>query len=100
MLPKRQWAPAALSPVATLARLTMVDTAAGENPWDRRMLDDVGPNPMPRAPSTIDARNPANPTMNRSPIPTDLIGIVDYGVKGADPGERRPSRPRGSRKGP
>ncbi len=69
MLPKRQWARAADNPVATLARFTVVDTAAGERPVAKRMLEDVGPNPIPRAPSTNDARNPATATMTSSVIP-------------------------------
>ena len=53
-------------PVAILARLTVVDTVAGERPWLSRMLVDVGPNPMPSAPSTIEAQKPAIATTTMS----------------------------------
>lgn len=61
-LPKRQCERADARPVTTLARLTVVDAAAGDSPAPSRMLEAVGPNPMPRAPSTRQARNPARPT--------------------------------------
>ena len=66
MLPKRQCATPATSPVATLARFTVVDTAAGDRPVLSRMLDDVGPKPMPSAPSTIAAVKPARATRKSS----------------------------------
>ena len=66
MLRNRQWETAAAMPVATLARLTVVDTPAGDSPVLRRMLDEVGPKPMPSAPSTRDAANPARATRRSS----------------------------------
>ena len=83
MLPKRQWARAADNPVATLARFTVVDTAAGERPVAKRMLEDVGPNPIPRAPSTNDARNPATATMTSSVIPNRIYRNCWLDVKAA-----------------
>jgi hypothetical protein len=62
MLRNRQWDTPAARPVATFARLTVVDTAAGESPVPNRMLDEVGPKPMPRAPSTNEAQKPASAT--------------------------------------
>jgi hypothetical protein len=68
MFSNRQCDKPAASPPATVARLTVGDVAAGERPVLNKMLDDVGPNPMPRAPSTIAAKNPASPTTNHSGI--------------------------------
>lgn len=52
-------------PVATFTKFTVLQTAAGCRPAVSRMLDDVGPNPMPRAPSTNEAAKPPNPTRRR-----------------------------------
>ena len=88
MLPKRQWAAAALSPVATLARFTVVDTAADDMPVPSRMLADVGPKPMPSAPSTRDAAKPARNTISRSFISRSKVmevprnGYGPYGSSG------------------
>ena len=60
MLFSRQCDTPAARPLATFARLTVADTAAGLIPALSRMLDDVGPKPMPSAPSTMDAKKPAN----------------------------------------
>jgi hypothetical protein len=68
-LPKCQWEAPLTIPVATLARLTVADTAAGLRPDESKMLDDVGPNPIPSAPSTNDAANPAIATIRMSFIP-------------------------------
>ena len=62
MFLNRQCEIAAASPVATLARFTTVDAAAGDRPVPRRIVDEVGPKPMPRAPSTMEAQNPASAT--------------------------------------
>ena len=66
MLRKRQCEIAAAIPVATFARFTVVDTPAGDSPVLSRMLDEVGPKPIPSAPSTSDAANPATATMTSS----------------------------------
>ncbi len=71
MLRKRQCEIAAAMPVATLARFTVVDTPAGDRPVLSRMLDEVGPKPIPSAPSTSDAANPAIATMTSSPALTE-----------------------------
>ena len=66
-------------PVATFAMLTVADTAVGLTPDDSRMLDEVGPKPMPSAPSTNAAANPAMPTTTRSFMlvnPTHLVWIT------------------------
>ncbi len=67
MLRNRQWEIDDATPVATLARLTVVETDAGGSPTPSRMLELVGPKPMPRAPSTSDAQKPARATKARSP---------------------------------
>src|SRR5688572_32913104 len=59
MLRNRQCDTAATTPVTTFARLTVVDTAAGARPLPSRMLELVGPKPIPRAPSTSVAAKPA-----------------------------------------
>lgn len=59
-------------PVTTLAMLTVVETDAGASPLLRRMLELVGPNPMPRAPSTSEAQNPARAIITSSSIPDQL----------------------------
>src|SRR5687768_11996894 len=74
MFSKRQWEMAAATPVATLAKFTVVDTAAGDNPVPRRIVDEVGPRPIPSEPSTSDATNPARATSSRSDISTNSIG--------------------------
>ena len=48
--------------------VTVADTLTGERPDDKRMLDEVGPNPMPRAPSTSEAQNPAKPMRSSSSL--------------------------------
>ena len=53
-------------PVNTLAMLTVAEAAAGLSPLLSRIVDQVGPKPMPSAPSTMDAANPASATMTRS----------------------------------
>jgi hypothetical protein len=55
-------------PEATLARFTVVDTALGGRPMLRSTVEDVGPNPMPSAPSTMAAMKPARPTSRSSSI--------------------------------
>ena len=85
MFPNRQWETAALMPVATFTRLTVTEMPAGESPVPRRMLEEVGPKPMPRAPSTNDAANPARKTISSSLIPTKLVGKVEWA-----PGIRSP----------
>ena len=65
MFLKRQCDTPAATPVATLARLMLADAAAGLTPALSRMLDDVGPNPMPSAPSTIEATKPPAATTSR-----------------------------------
>ncbi len=72
MLPNRQCDTPPTTPVATLAMLTVADTAAGLSPEDSRMLDDVGPKPMPSAPSTNDAAKPARATSRMSFIAQNL----------------------------
>ena len=67
MFSNRQCEMAADSPVATLARLTVVDAAAGDSPAPRRMVEEVGPKPMPKAPSTSEATNPASSDQDQVP---------------------------------
>ena len=74
MFPKRQCETPAASPVKTLAMFTLADAAAGLTPVLSRMLDDVGPNPIPSAPSTMDAKKPARPTRSR------LLLIASYSM--------------------
>lgn len=69
MLPNRQWATPPEMPQATLARLTVVDTAAGARPAPSRIVDEVGPKPIPRAPSINEATNPASATSTTTPMP-------------------------------
>ena len=70
MLRNRQCETPAARPVATLARLTVVDTAAGGRPVASRMDDEVGPKPIPSAPSTSEAAKPASATSTNSSIHT------------------------------
>src|SRR5690606_10827051 len=87
-LPKRQWATPPAMPVATFARLTVLDTAVGVSPATSRIVDDVGPNPMPSAPSTSEATNPASATSTRASIAnkTYWIGEEDAARPAADAG--------------
>jgi hypothetical protein len=59
--------------------LTVVETAAGESPDPKRMLEEAGPKPMPRAPSTNDATNPAMKTISNSSISINLMELVELG---------------------
>src|ERR671919_74777 len=68
MLRNRQWEMAAAMPVATLATLTVPETVAGLRPTPSRMLELVGPKPIPSAPSTSEAQNPAMATSKSSCI--------------------------------
>src|SRR5918994_1481040 len=68
MLRNRQWEMAAAMPVATLAMLTVPDTEAGLGPAPSKMLELVGPKPIPSAPSTSEAQNPARATSKSSSI--------------------------------
>ena len=61
-LPNRQCEAPPTTPVTTLAMFTVADTPTGLTPDDSRMLDDVGPKPIPSDPSTKAAANPARPT--------------------------------------
>ena len=91
-MPKRQWAAPLAVPVTTLARLTVVDTAAGVSPVASRIDDEVGPNPIPSAPSTNEAVNPASATSTRVPIT-----IYSYQGSGKS---RLPARDRAPTKAP
>src|SRR5688572_12585954 len=71
-------------PVATLARFTVVETAAGERPVLRRIVELVGPKPMPRAPSTMAAQKPASPISSRSPISDQVYGDPGQASTSAD----------------
>src|SRR3712207_4925091 len=64
----RQWEMAAAMPVTTLAMLTVPETVAGLRPAPSNMLELVGPKPIPSAPSTSEAQNPARATSNSSSI--------------------------------
>jgi hypothetical protein len=55
-------------PVATFDRFTVADVVIGLMPLASRTLDDVGPKPMPSAPSTSDAAKPARPARSNSII--------------------------------
>src|ERR687897_384285 len=72
MLRNRQWEMAAAMPVATLAMLTVPETDAGLRPAPSRMLELVGPKPIPSAPSTSEAQNPARATSKSSSIDNRL----------------------------
>src|SRR5262245_56710425 len=80
MFSNLQWAIAADNPVATLAMFTVVDTAVGVMPVPSRIVDDVGPKPLPSAPSTSEATKPAKATSRYSDIgarryqPTPRLG--------------------------
>ena len=55
---------------------SVVDTPAGDSPVLSRMLDDVGPKPMPSAPSTSEAANPARAT-RRSSYPSTAMNATE-----------------------
>src|SRR5437762_11617091 len=78
-LPIFQWAAPPATPVATLARLTVADTALGERPALSRIVELVGPNPMPSTPSIIVAVNPARATKRScDDISTILVKKVEF----------------------
>ncbi len=68
MFPNRQCDTPAARPVAIFARFTVAEVAAGLIPLASRMLALDGPNPIPRAPSTMAAKKPARPTRRSSLI--------------------------------
>ena len=83
MLRNRQWEMAEAMPVATLAMLTVLETDAGLRPAPSRMLELVGPKPMPSAPSTSEAQNPARATSKSSSMDDFSHRQLQKGLPGA-----------------
>src|SRR5688572_7038324 len=77
MLRNRQWEMAATMPVATLARLTVPETAAGLRPAPSKMLELVGPKPIPSAPSTSEAQKPARATSKSTSIDNFSYRLIE-----------------------
>ena len=79
MLRKRQCEIAAAMPVATLARFTVVDTAAGEMPAAQQ--DAGARRPEPHAERPVDQRGRESGDGDERQLPTihsiDTIGVVD-----------------------
>jgi hypothetical protein len=58
--------------------LTVADAACGARPLAIRMLEPVGPKPIPSAPSTNDAKNPAIANMRRLPVTCVVSAVRVY----------------------
>jgi hypothetical protein len=56
----------------------------------RRIVDDVGPKPMPSAPSTIDAKKPANKTRRMSLIDRKSTEVLEKRAWAGRPDRREP----------